>query len=90
MRRILSVLLLLLLLFGGAIAAGNRGVGPVVITHEGTQQIILRFGDVVNETEPGLSWRVPLLDQVKTFERRWRGTKMIRVEVLLNGEARAY
>jgi len=69
-RRILSVLLLLLLLFGGAIAAGNRGVGPVVITHEGTQQIVMRFGDVVNETEPGLSWRVPLLDQVKTFERR--------------------
>ena len=50
MRRILSILILLFVLFGGAIAAGNRGVGPVVITREGTQQIIMRFGDVVNET----------------------------------------
>jgi membrane protease subunit HflC len=69
-KRILAILTLLLILFGGAIAAGNRGVGPVVITHEGAQQIIMRFGEVVNETEPGLSWRVPFLDQVRTFERR--------------------
>jgi membrane protease subunit HflC len=41
-----------------------------VITREGTQQIILRFGKVVDETEPGLSWRVPLLDEVRIFERR--------------------
>jgi membrane protease subunit HflC len=69
-KRILIILLVLFVLLGGAIAAGNRGVGPVVITREGTQQIIMRFGDVVNETEPGLSWRVPFLDQVRTFERR--------------------
>jgi len=69
-KRILSVLFVLFLLLGGAIAAGNRGVGPVVITREGTQQIILRFGKVVDETEPGLSWRVPLLDEVRIFERR--------------------
>jgi membrane protease subunit HflC len=69
-KRILSILLLVFVLLGGAIAAGNRGVGPMVITREGTQQIITRFGDVVNETEPGLSWRVPLLDAAKTFERR--------------------
>ena len=70
MKRILSVLFVLFVLLVGAIAAGNRGVGPVVITHEGTQQIILRFGNVVDETEPGLSWRVPLLDEVRIFERR--------------------
>jgi membrane protease subunit HflC len=69
-KRILIILLVLFVLLGGAIAAGNRGIGPVVITREGTQQIIMRFGDVVNETEPGLSWRVPFLDQARTFERR--------------------
>jgi membrane protease subunit HflC len=69
-KRILSILLVLFVLLVAAIAAGNRGIGPVVITREGTQQIIMRFGDVVNETEPGLSWRVPFLDEVRTFERR--------------------
>ncbi len=70
MKRILIAVFILLLLATGFVAAGNRGIGPVVITKEGTQQIILRFGDVINETEPGLSWRVPLLDDVKTYERR--------------------
>jgi membrane protease subunit HflC len=60
----------LLLLVTGLVAAGNRGIGPVLITREGTQQIILRFGDVINEADPGWSLRVPLLDEVKTFERR--------------------
>jgi len=70
-KRILIAVFILLLLATGFVAAGNRGIGPVVITKEGTQQIILRFGDVINETEPGLSWRVPLLDDVKTYERRF-------------------
>jgi len=69
-KRILIALIVLLVLFGGAVAAGNRGFGPLVITREGTQQIVMRFGDVVNETEPGLSWKIPFLDVVKTFERR--------------------
>jgi membrane protease subunit HflC len=69
-KRILSILIVLFVVISGAIAAGNRGIGPVVITREGTQQIIMRFGDVVNETEPGLSWKVPFLDEVRVFERR--------------------
>jgi len=69
-KRILIAVLVLLLLVIGLVAAGNRGIGPMVITKEGTQQIILRFGDVINEADPGLSWRVPLLDEVKTYERR--------------------
>jgi len=69
-KRILITVFILLLLATGFVAAGNRGIGPVVITKEGAQQIILRFGDVINETEPGLSWRVPFLDDVKTYERR--------------------
>jgi len=69
-KRILIAIFCLLLLVTGFVAAGSRGIGPVVITKEGTQQIILRFGEVINETEPGWSLRVPLLDEVKTYERR--------------------
>jgi len=69
-KRIWIVVLGAVALLTGFVAAGSQGIGPVVITQEGTQQIILRFGDVINETEPGLSWRVPLLDEVKTYERR--------------------
>jgi membrane protease subunit HflC len=69
-KRILIVVFVALALVTGLVAAGGRGIGPVVITREGTQQIILRFGDVINETEPGWSLRVPLLDEVKTYERR--------------------
>ncbi len=70
MKRILIVVFVALALVTGFVAAGNLGIGPVVITREGTQQIILRFGEVINETEPGWSWRVPLLDEVNTYERR--------------------
>ncbi|MCH8889834.1 MAG: protease modulator HflC [Myxococcales bacterium] len=70
MRRFLIAVFVLIVLATALVAAGSRGIGPMVITKEGTQQIILRFGDVINETEPGLSWRIPLIDEVKTFERR--------------------
>jgi membrane protease subunit HflC len=69
-KRIWIVVFGLLAMLTGFVAVGSRGIGPIVITKEGTQQIILRFGDVINETEPGWSWRVPLLDEVKTYERR--------------------
>ena len=70
MRRFLITVFVLIVLATALVAAGNRGIGPIVITKEGTQQIILRFGQVINETEPGWSLRIPLLDEVKTFERR--------------------
>jgi len=69
-KRISIIVFGSLLLAVGVVAAGSRGIGPVVITREGSQQIVLRFGDVINETEPGLSWRIPLIDEVKTYERR--------------------
>ncbi len=70
MKRITIVVFVAFALVTGFVAAGNRGIGPVVITKEGTQQIILRFGDGSNEADPGVAWRVPLLDEVKTYERR--------------------
>jgi membrane protease subunit HflC len=68
-----KILLLLVGLFVAGtllIAAGSRGIGPIVITQEGSQQIVLRFGEPVHEIEPGLSWRIPLVDEVKTYDRR--------------------
>jgi membrane protease subunit HflC len=69
-KRLLILVIILFVLFGVAVAAGNHFLSPVVITPEGKQQIVTRFGDVVNETEPGLSWKIPCLDEVKRFERR--------------------
>ncbi len=70
MKRLLIIAFVLVVLLWVFVAIGNRGIGPVVITQEGAQQIILRFGDVINETEPGWSLRIPLLDEVRIYERR--------------------
>ncbi|MBW2541461.1 MAG: protease modulator HflC [Deltaproteobacteria bacterium] len=70
MKRLLILVVVLAILFGVAVAAGNHFLSPIVITPEGKQQIVTRFGDVVDETEPGLSWKIPFLDEVKEFERR--------------------
>jgi membrane protease subunit HflC len=68
-------LVLLLLVLGaaavGLVAAGNLGYGPVVITREGEQKLILFFGDVRTVTEPGLSFRLPLVEETLTYDRRW-------------------
>lgn len=71
MRRLLRVLLVLLLLSLGVVAAGNRGWGPFVITPEGETKIVFMLGDVWNVTPPGLSLRIPLLQSVETYDTRW-------------------
>jgi membrane protease subunit HflC len=71
MRRVLSVLLVGLAILAGLLFAGSRGIGPVLITREGEQKMVLRLGSVAAvRTEPGLWWRIPLLDDVLVFERR--------------------
>jgi membrane protease subunit HflC len=53
------------------VVASERGIGPLLITREGEQKLILRFGDPRDKaTSPGVSWRIPLIDDVRTFERR--------------------
>jgi membrane protease subunit HflC len=68
---VLVVVLLLGAAAVGLVAAGNLGYGPVVITREGEQKVILFFGDVRAVTEPGLSLRLPLLEETLTYDRRW-------------------
>ena len=78
MRRLLFLGLVALAVFAVLVWAGNVGLGPLVITREGEQKIVLRLGDpVAVVTEPGVSGRIPLLDDVITYEKR---------RLYLNGE----
>ena len=70
MKRLLVPLLLLVVALTGLVAAGTYDVGPVVITQEGHQKIILMFGDPRKITTPGPDLRIPLLEETRTFERR--------------------
>jgi membrane protease subunit HflC len=67
MKRPLVILLLLLAAFVGLTALGSTGVGPIVITKEGEQKIILMFGNPIKVTKPGIFVRVPMLMDVATY-----------------------
>ena len=71
MRRLLTLAILLVALFAGLVAAGNLGLGPVVVTREDEQKLILLLGEVRRVTQPGLSLRVPLLETSQSYDRRW-------------------
>ena len=67
------------LLWGGA-----YGWGPVVITRLDQAKIVLRLGNPVKIlTEPGVSWRIPLLDTVRQFDRRLQYLNPQPVEMLI-------
>lgn len=71
MKKLVIFLALTVLLAVASIAAGQLDIGPVVITREDQQKMILFFGDVRIVTEPGVSLRIPFLETVETYERRW-------------------
>ena len=54
-----------------AIAAGNLGIPPVVITREGEQKVVLRFGDVRTVTQPGISLAIPFIEVIRTYPSGW-------------------
>ena len=66
MRRILLAILVVGAAGVGLVAAGNVDLGPVVITPEDEQKIILLLGDPRTVTEPGWTLRVPLLENVRS------------------------
>lgn len=71
MKRILVVLLVLGAACAALVWAGGLGIGPVVITREGEQKMVLFFGNPVAVlTKPGVWWRLPLLTDVLTFDAR--------------------
>jgi len=66
------IVLVLAAAFAALVKAGEYGLGPVVVTREDEQKLILTLGDPrEHATQPGLSWRIPLLQDVRTFDRRW-------------------
>jgi membrane protease subunit HflC len=67
MRRVILLLFALVAVLMGLIAMGSAGWGPVVITREGEQKILLMFGKALAVTAPGVSGRVPLLMDVETY-----------------------
>ena len=71
MRRLLVSVLLVFAAAVGVIAAGSVGWGPVVITREDEQKIILRLNEARRVTEPGVSLRLPVIEQIRQYSRRW-------------------
>jgi membrane protease subunit HflC len=70
MKRALLLLVVLVAAAVGLLVAGGYGFGPVVITREGEQKIILLFGRPRAVTQPGVALRVPLLESVRVLDRR--------------------
>jgi membrane protease subunit HflC len=66
-RRAILLLFVLVAVFIGLVVMGSAGWGPVVITREGEQKIILMFGKALAVTTPGIFGRVPLLMDVETY-----------------------
>ena len=71
MRRFILLLLVLAAVCVGAVAAGQIGVGPVIITREDEQKMVLRFGEFQATTAPGIDWHWPFIETVERYERRW-------------------
>lgn len=71
MTRLVTIVAVLVALLVGLVAAGNLGLGPLVITREGEQKMILFLGDVRTVTQPGATLRLPFLETVRTYPRRW-------------------
>lgn len=72
MRRLLFALLVLSAAAAALVWLGEVGWGPVVITHEDEQKIVLFLGNPISiQTEPGLSLRPPFAE-VRVFDRRYQ------------------
>jgi membrane protease subunit HflC len=71
MKRVLLALAVLLALGVGLVAAGNVGLGPLVVTREDEQKIILFLSQARRVTKPGVSLRWPLLETAATYDLRW-------------------
>jgi len=81
----------LLLLFGaaaGTIWAGQFGLGPAVIVNEWEYKIPLLLGAPWRESlsEPGLTWRLPLVEEMVTIDKRLKFLDAEPVEMQIESE----
>jgi len=84
MMRLLYAILLFSAVAVGLLWAADLGLGPVVITKEYEFKIVQLFGDPVDEiVDPGPSWRIPFITEVKTFDRRLQYLNAKPVELLI-------
>jgi membrane protease subunit HflC len=82
--RFLLPLLVLIAIVVALVWGGEAGVGPVIITKENELKLVTRLGNPVQVlTEPGWALRVPLLDEVQTFDRRLQYLNAQAVEILI-------
>lgn len=71
MRRVLFVGLVLLAAFAALVWAGSLGLGPVLITREDEQKVVVYVNGTIDvRREPGLWFRIPLVSEVLTFDKR--------------------
>lgn len=72
MRRLLFLLLVVAAGCAALVKAGEYGIGPIVVTREDEQKLILLLGNPREKaTGPGLALRLPFLEEVRSFDRRW-------------------
>jgi len=70
--RFIVLVLALVGLFAGLLVAGKQGYGPVVVTREGEQNIILLLDEARSVAGPGLALRAPApLGAIITYSSRW-------------------
>ena len=73
MRRVFLILFLLVVVLVGFIGLARFGWGPIVITKEGEQKLVLFLSRPFSTlTTPGVSWRppIPVITKVLTFDSR--------------------
>jgi membrane protease subunit HflC len=70
--RAIVLLSLVVLVFVGLLVAGQKDLGPLVVTREGEQKIILFLNEAQDVTTPGLAVRWPEpLGSVLPYPSRW-------------------
>ena len=72
MTRAVALFAVLVLVFVGLLVAGQRDLGPLVVTREGEQKIILFLNEAQAVSTPGLALRWPEpLGSVLPYPSRW-------------------
>jgi membrane protease subunit HflC len=72
----------------GVVWAGQYGLGPAVVVNEWEYKIPLLLGAPWRETlsQPGLTWRIPLIEEMVTLDKRLRLLDAEPVEMQIESE----
>lgn len=86
--KLISWLLFLIGLSAGTLWAGQYGWGPVVIVNEWEDKIPLLLGSPWREpiVKPGPTWRIPLVEEMVTLDKRLQFLEADPVEMQIESE----